>query len=92
MVGETCSRCLHVGCWEPESNATFPLKVNRLQRSLAGDLGWTPARLNTLIKGRRGVTADAALDQARVLKTSPEVWLSLQMLWDLKQAEQRRAN
>ena len=70
----------------------FVLASNRSQRSLAADLGWTPARLNELLKGRRGLTAAAALDLARVLRTSPEVWLNLQMMWDLKQAEQRRAS
>ena len=70
----------------------FLLPLNRSQRSLAGDLGWTPARLNEVIKGRRGITADAALDLARVLKTSPELWLNLQMSWDLKRAELRRAS
>jgi hypothetical protein len=32
------------------------------------------------------VTADSALDLARALGTSPEVWLSLQMYFDLKRA------
>ena len=70
----------------------FLLPAKRSQRSLASDLGWTPARLNEVIKGRRGVTADAALDLARVLKTSPELWLNLQMTWDLNRAEVRRAS
>ncbi len=70
----------------------FLLPANRSQRSLASELGWTPARLNEVIKGRRGVSADAALDLARVLKTSPELWLNLQMTWDLKKAEMRRAS
>ena len=70
----------------------FLLPTKRSQRSLASDLGWTPARLNEVIKGRRGVTADAALDLARVLKTSPELWLNLQMAWDLNRAEVRRAS
>jgi addiction module HigA family antidote len=66
--------------------------AKRSQRSLASELGWTPARLNEVIKGRRSVTADAALDLARVLKTSPELWLNLQMTWDLNRAEMRRAS
>ncbi len=70
----------------------FLLPANRSQRSLASDLGWTPAWLNEIIKGRRGVSADAALDLARVLKTSPELWLNLQMTWDLNKAELRRAS
>jgi addiction module HigA family antidote len=60
------------------------------QREFARRLGWTPAKLNELITGKRGVTADSALDLAAELKTSPEVWLNLQMIFDLKRAETRR--
>jgi addiction module HigA family antidote len=60
------------------------------QRAFAKRLGWTAARLSELINGKRGVTADAALDLAAELRTSPEVWLNLQMQFDLKRAESRR--
>lgn len=67
------------------------LKPGRIsQRQFARSIGWTAARLNEVIKGRRGVTADAAIDLAHALKTSPEVWLSLQMHFDLHQAMIRR--
>jgi plasmid maintenance system antidote protein VapI len=35
------------------------------QTAFAESLGWTRARLNELIKGKRGITADAALDLAK---------------------------
>jgi addiction module HigA family antidote len=60
------------------------------QRAFAGRLGWTTARLNELVRGKRGVSADAALDLAAELGTSPELWMNLQMLFDLRQAELRR--
>ena len=60
------------------------------QRAFAARLGWTTARLNELIKGKRGVTADAALDLAAALGTSPELWLNLQMYHDLERAEAQR--
>jgi len=60
------------------------------QREFAMQLGWTPAKLNELINGKRGVTADSALDLGRALKTSPEIWLKLQMYYDLAKAEDRR--
>lgn len=60
------------------------------QRDFARRLGWTAAKLNELITGKRGVTADSALDLAAELKTSPELWLNLQMQFDLKRAESRR--
>ena len=46
-------------------------------------------RLNELVLGKRGVTADTALRLARVLKTSPQLWMRLQADWDLHQALQR---
>ena len=60
------------------------------QRALASKLGWTPAKLNELVKGKRGVTADAALDLAKVLRTTPELWMNLQVYFDLTAAEKRR--
>lgn len=60
------------------------------QRSFAKQIGWTTARLNELIRGKRGISADAALDLARVLRTSPELWMNLQTMWDLHQAERKR--
>ena len=68
----------------------FLLRVNKSQRELAEELGWTPARLNELIKSKREVTAEAALDLASVLRTSPEVWMNLQSHFDLAQARKRR--
>jgi addiction module HigA family antidote len=65
-----------------------PMKLT--QRRLALKLGWTTAKLNELINGKRGVTADSALDLAKALKTTPELWLNLQMLYDLEQAREKR--
>lgn len=60
------------------------------QLAFAEKIGWTRARLNELIKGKRGITADAALDLATVLGTSARLWMSLQATWDLDQAMKRR--
>jgi addiction module HigA family antidote len=68
----------------------FLVPAGMSQRDLAKRLGWTVAKLNELINGKRGVTADSALDLADELHTSPEVWLNLQMQFDLKRAEMRR--
>ena len=43
------------------------------QREFSEKLGWTTAKLNELVKGKRGVTADSALDLAEALGTSPEL-------------------
>lgn len=45
-------------------------------------------RLNEIIRGRRGVSADTALRLARLFKTSPEFWMGLQTDCDLWHAAQ----
>ena len=53
------------------------------QAEFARHLGWPYARLNEIIKGKRGVTAASALDLGEALQTGPEFWLNLQRNWDL---------
>jgi len=60
------------------------------QTAFAKKLGWTRARLNEFIKGKRGITAEAALDLAKVLGTSAKLWMNLQATYDLDQAMKRR--
>jgi addiction module HigA family antidote len=66
----------------------IPAKVT--QTAFAKRVGWTRARLNELIKGKRGITADAALDLAGALGTSPRLWMNLQATFDLATAQKRR--
>jgi addiction module HigA family antidote len=52
----------------------------------AAKMGIPVNRLNEVIRGKRGVTADTALRLAKLLKTSPEFWMNLQTAWDLYHA------
>jgi antitoxin HigA-1 len=61
------------------------------QAAFAEEIGWTKARLNELIRGKRGVTAEAALDLAEVLGTSPKLWMNFQVTYDLERAKRARA-
>jgi addiction module HigA family antidote len=61
------------------------------QTAFAGKVGWTRARLNELIRGKRGITAEAALDLADVLGTSPKLWMNLQATYDLDKAQRARS-
>jgi addiction module HigA family antidote len=61
------------------------------QVEAARKLGVSLNRLNELVLGKRGITADTALRLAKVLKTSPQLWMRLQADWDLHQAMQRAA-
>jgi addiction module HigA family antidote len=60
------------------------------QAAFAERIGWTKTRLNELIKGKRGVTAAAALDLADALGTSPKLWMNLQATYDLDKAARVR--
>lgn len=59
------------------------------QKDFATHLGWTYARLNEIVNGRRGVTAESALAFADAFKMEPEFWLNLQRDWDLWHALKR---
>jgi len=67
------------------------LKPRRItQMAFAERIGWTRARLNEFIKGKRGVTADGALDLAAATGTTPKLWMNMQATYDLAQALKRR--
>lgn len=59
------------------------------QVEAAGRLGVSVNRLNELILGKRGVTADTALRLARCFSTTPQLWMHLQADWDLHQVIRR---
>jgi antitoxin HigA-1 len=61
------------------------------QVGAARRLGVSLNRLNEIVLGKRGITADTALRLARLLKTSPQLWMRLQADWDLHQAMQRES-
>lgn len=63
--------------------------LNMSVNQMAKHLGITAARLNEMVRGRRGVTADTALRLARYLGTSAEFWLGLQLESDLRTARQK---
>ena len=52
--------------------------------ALAHLLGVTPARINEIVRGRRGITADTALRLARYFGTDAQSWLNLQTRYDLE--------
>ena len=68
----------------------FLKPAGETQAAFASRIGWTRARLNELIRGKRGITADAALDLAEALGTSSKLWMNLQATWDLDAARRRR--
>ena len=57
------------------------------QARFARAVGVAPMRISHLIKGTRPVTAELALLFGRALGQSPQYWLNLQTVYDLKIAE-----
>lgn len=55
--------------------------------ALAKELHIPASRLNEIVRGRRGVTADTALRLAQYLGTTPQFWLNLQSIYELRLAE-----
>ena len=57
------------------------------QNRLALALGVPARRINEIVLGKRGITADTALRLARYFNMSPQFWLGLQMDYELDLAE-----
>ena len=64
-----------------------PMAIGQVEA--ARRLGISLNRLNEIVLGKRGITADTALRLGRLLKTSPQFWMRLQADWDLHEAIQR---
>ena len=57
------------------------------QMALAGKMKVSVQRINTLINGKRDMTAETAVLLSQVLDTTPEFWMNLQVARDLYVAE-----
>lgn len=59
------------------------MKPNRLSNTaLARAIGVTPARINEIVRGRRGITAGTALRLARYFNTNAQSWMNLQSQYE----------
>lgn len=64
-----------------------PLELS--QNALARAMDVPPRRINEIVLGKRGITADTALRLAAALGTSERFWLGLQADFDLEEAHKR---
>ena len=55
--------------------------------ALARAIDVTPARVNEIVRERRGISADTALRLARFFGTDVQSWMNLQSHYDLQCAE-----
>jgi addiction module HigA family antidote len=59
------------------------------QYRLAKGIRVPPRRINEIVHGKRGITADTALRLARFFGTSERFWLNLQNRYDLEAQRDR---
>ncbi|GAA0037052.1 MULTISPECIES: HigA family addiction module antitoxin [Brevibacterium] len=59
------------------------------QNKLAVSIGVPPRRINEIVHGKRGITADTALRLGRYFGVSPQFWLNLQTQYELELARDR---
>ena len=55
-------------------------------------LGVTRQALNNLVNGKGGISAEMAVCLSKAFGSSPEVWLGMQMEYDLAQVEKEARN
>jgi addiction module HigA family antidote len=65
----------------------FMLPLGLSSNALARAIGVTPARINEIVRERRGITAETALRLARYFGTSVDLWMNLQQRYDLERAK-----
>lgn len=53
---------------------------------LARDIDVPPGRITEIIRGNRSITADTALRFGKYFGVSPEIWLNLQVDYDMRVA------
>jgi addiction module HigA family antidote len=60
------------------------------QSTLAAKIGCAHRKINEIVNGKRGISADFAIDLERTLGTSAEMWMNMQASHDLWVARQKR--
>lgn len=66
-----------------------PMRLSQVE--LARRMKVPVQRVNTLVNGKRDITAETAILLSRVLKTSAEFWMNLQGAHDLFEAQEHLA-
>ncbi len=67
--------------------AEFLQPTNLSQNRLALGIGVPPRRINEIVLGKRGITADTAWRLAKYFNMSPQFWMGLQADYELDMAE-----
>ena len=79
------TKIIHPGEHLAQELATLKLSAAELARRIKVPTN----RITEILNGQRGVTGDTALRLAHFFGTSPEFWLNLQNLYELRLAERK---
>ncbi len=71
--------------------AEFLSPLGLTQRQLADGIHVPYQRINELVNGKRGITPNTALRLAKYFGTSADVWLNMQLRWDLYHAQREES-
>jgi addiction module HigA family antidote len=72
-----------------EALQEFLEDYNLSQSQLARELRVPVRRINTIVRGERGITADTAVRLARYFGNRADFWLGLQELYDINETERK---
>ena len=78
-------RAIHPGEHLSEELEVLEMSAAELARQLKVPTN----RVTSILNGQRAITGDTALRLAHFLGTSPEFWLNLQNLYELRLAEEK---
>jgi addiction module HigA family antidote len=70
----------------------FLLPLGLSEYRIAKDIGLPPRRINEIVKGKRGITANTALRLSRYFEWPAEVWLNVQANYDRQVTEKAMGN
>jgi antitoxin HigA-1 len=79
---------LHLVIHPGEHLAEELKELNMSAAALARQLQVPTNRITQILNGNRDITADTALRLAHFFGTSPEFWINLQSIYDLRIAQQ----
>lgn len=67
-----------------------PMEIS--QYRLAQSIGVPPRRINEIVHGKRGITADTALRLSRFFQMEAQFWMNLQTRYDLETTREALAD
>jgi len=73
-------------------NEDFLKPLGLSQYALAKTIGVPPRRINEIVQGKRGISADTAVRLAVFFGTDAQSWINLQSHYDTEQARETLAD